>query len=282
MIANIADYLERYIDPATGLITRIAGGGTDYAGGIVDYPFNMRYGYDMATAAKTTVNLLAVDALRTVAEAASALGRPFGETAQATQRAETLTLAINTHLRRKDGIYIDGLKSSGAQSTHASEHANAYALSFGVVPEADRAGRRPLHRQARDADGPRAPCSSCCGRSTADRDADLVRILSSPKQPGYAQEMAKGGTFTWETWQPIDALGDSMSHARGAVVLVALQQELLGVRVHAGLGEHRCHTTDGRARPRLRDGADTSRPGPRSVAAQWAILHRASLGPRRT
>jgi alpha-L-rhamnosidase len=233
VIMNIATYLTSYIDPATGLITRLAGGGTDYAGGIVDYPANMRYGYDMATAAKTTVNLLAVDALRTAAAAASALGRPFGETLIQTARADALTTAINTHLRRKDGIYIDGLKSSGAQSKHASEHANAYALSFGVVPEADRAKVGRYIAKLGMQMGPGTVLELLRALGAVDRDADLVRILSSAKQPGYAQELAKGGTFTWETWQPIDVLGDSMSHARGAVVLVALQQELLGVRVHA-------------------------------------------------
>ena len=43
----------------------------------------MRYGYDMATAARTTVNVMAVDAFRRVAELGAALGRPAAEVAAA-------------------------------------------------------------------------------------------------------------------------------------------------------------------------------------------------------
>src|SRR5262249_19035738 len=119
VLVNLADYIQRYVDPSTGLVTKLAGGGTDYAYGIVDYPLNMRYGYDMATVARTTVNLLAVDAFRTVAAAAKELGRPSEEVAKQTQRADALTTAINQRLRRTDGVYIDGIKASGAKSTHA-------------------------------------------------------------------------------------------------------------------------------------------------------------------
>src|SRR5581483_3973430 len=41
VLVNITDYIARYIDPKTGLVTNLEGGGTDYKGGLVDYPFNM-------------------------------------------------------------------------------------------------------------------------------------------------------------------------------------------------------------------------------------------------
>jgi alpha-L-rhamnosidase len=232
VLVNVTDYIARYTDANTGLVTNLEGGGTDYKGGLVDYPFNMRFGYDMATAARTTVNMLAVDAFRRTADVAKALGH-LDEVQRQVQRADALTTAINAHLRRKDGTYIDGLHVNGQPSTHASQHANAYALEAGVVPpsgsEQASVGRyvasQGLHM------GPGTVLALLRALDVGRRDADLVRILADSKQPGYAQILAKGGSFVWETWLPIDALGDSMSHARGAVVLVGMQEILLGVRV---------------------------------------------------
>ena len=57
----------------------------------------------------------------------------------------------------------------------------------------------------------------------------MVRILTDPSVPGWAQILATGGTFTWETWTPSDLIGDSMSHGWGSSALVAMQETLLGL-----------------------------------------------------
>ena len=56
-----------------------------------------------------------------------------------------------------------------------------------------------------------------------------MRLLTDRVHDGWANVLARGGTFTWETWEPSDANGDSMSHGWGATVLVAVQEALLGV-----------------------------------------------------
>jgi alpha-L-rhamnosidase len=58
----------------------------------------------------------------------------------------------------------------------------------------------------------------------------LLARLTDPSTNGWANILARGGTFTWEVWQPSDANGDSMSHGWGSNVLVEIQQWLLGVR----------------------------------------------------
>jgi len=133
-LVNIADYVWSYRNESTGLITDLAGGSGEYAYGIIDWPLVGRYDYDMTTAAKTTVNILGVEVLRSVARLGSALARPAAETEQYAQRAEELSTAINARLRRPDGIYVDGLSAAGAQSPHASQHANTYAVAFAVAP----------------------------------------------------------------------------------------------------------------------------------------------------
>ncbi|MCU1465614.1 MAG: alpha-L-rhamnosidase domain protein, partial [Actinomycetia bacterium] len=81
VVRNISAYVARAIDPRTGLVTNLPGGTGDYLGGIVDWPPNMRYGYDVGTAARTTENVLAVDVFRRVAQIAAALARPNAEIA---------------------------------------------------------------------------------------------------------------------------------------------------------------------------------------------------------
>ncbi len=63
----------------------------------------------------------------------------------------------------------------------------------------------------------------------AGRDRDLLTRITDPNTPGWANVLARGGTFTWEVWNPSDTIGDSMSHGWGANVLVEIQRGLLGV-----------------------------------------------------
>jgi alpha-L-rhamnosidase len=225
VMSAVADYVRRYIDPATGLVTNLEGGSGPYLHGIIDWPETMRYGHDMDTAARTVINILAVSVLRDTARAATVLGR---DPAAFEADAAALTTAINARLRRADGVYLDGLKSDGAQSTHASQIANAYAVAYGVVPEESRdavldhvaglgmrMGPMTAHWLLTALDG---------------RPDQVVRRLTDTGSPGWADVLAKGGTFTWESWDA-DTTGQSMSHPWGAAALVDIQRTLLGVRV---------------------------------------------------
>ena len=228
VMAAISSYVARDIDPTTGLVTNLAGGDGDYLYGIVDWPMNMRYGYDMSTAVRTTVNLLAVDVFDRTATAADALGHDEDAGTQRARR-DALVAAINARLRRSDGIYVDGLHADGTQSDHASQHANAYAIAYGVAPAdsddtvADYVASRGM------AMGPQTAQLLLSALHTVGRDADLVTRIADATTDGWANVLARGGTFTWETWQPSDANGDSMSHAWGSTVLVNIQDALLGI-----------------------------------------------------
>ena len=137
--------------------------------------------------------------------------------------------AINARLTRPDGTYVDGLEADGTPSPSASEHANAEALAFGVVPAAHQAAVAayvaPMGMQM----GPMTAQALLDALHRGGQDPALVRLLTDASRPGWANILAQGATFTWETWAPSDADGDSMSHGWGSTVLVALQQDLAGV-----------------------------------------------------
>jgi alpha-L-rhamnosidase len=229
VMRNIAAYVTSAIDQRTGLVTNLPGGDGDYVHGIVDWPPAMRYGYDVGTVARTTVNLLAVDVYRRVADAAAALGHTNDKTADL-RLAHSVAASVNRRLRRGDGIYADGLEANGEMSAHASQHANAIALDIGIVPREREAAVAAYTASLGTAMGPMTVESLLRGLDAGGRDGDLVTALTDAARPGWANILARGGTFTWEAWDPSDAEGDSMSHGWGDTALVAIQELLLGVR----------------------------------------------------
>jgi alpha-L-rhamnosidase len=229
VMVNIANYVWSYRDKATGLITQLAGGGGPYQYGIVDWPAVGRYGYDMKTTARTTVNVLAVDVMRNTAAAAAALGRPAGESEAYAKRAGELTTAINARLRRPDGIYVDGLGEGNVQSSHASQHATSHAIAYGVAPAQDHAALAKYVAELGMQQGPMTVHWLLRALSDGDRVDDMVTRLTDAVGPGFGNVLANGGTFTWESWTPTG--NESESHGWGAMVMVDFLETLLGVRV---------------------------------------------------
>lgn len=229
---NITDYLARAIDPKTGLVTNIPGGGGDYAGGMVDWPPQMRYGYDMTTTARTTLNIIAVDDFRLVGAMAKALGKPATESTAETTRSTALTASIRTRLERPDGIFVDGLHGDGSPSPHASQQANAFAFAFGIVPAAHVQKVATIVVGLKSAMGVINYSLLLNALHDCGRDDALVTDLTDPNRPGYAQILKEGATFTWESWDARQ-VGDSESHGWGATVLAVLQDDVLGARVTA-------------------------------------------------
>jgi alpha-L-rhamnosidase len=226
----VADYVLRSVDPKTGLITNLPGGSGQYVGGIVDWP--NRYGYDTATAARTTVNILAVDLLRHTADAGDVLGKPAAQSQALRADADKIATAVNDQLRRPDGMYTDGLEADGSQSTHASQIANAYALAYGLVPDASAGAVADYIASLKLQMSPFTANWLLTALHTAGRDDQVLARLTDTTSLGWANILAQGGTFMWESWEAKQN-GDSMSHGWGSTALVDLQQDMLGVNVTA-------------------------------------------------
>ncbi|GGV24291.1 hydrolase [Actinomadura cremea] len=232
VMTAVAGYVRRYIDPGTGLVTNLEGGSGQYRYGIIDWPATMRYGHDMDTAARTVINVLGVDVLNATARAAETLGEKT-EAAELRADAAALTTAINERLRRDDGVYIDGLKGDGSPSTHASQIANAYALAHGVAPAASRAAVEEYVAGLGMRMGPMTAHRLL--EALAGRPGDVVERLTDTEGPGWGDILARGGTFTWESWDAREE-GQSLSHPWGATSLIEIQKTLLGVTVTSPAG----------------------------------------------
>jgi alpha-L-rhamnosidase len=232
VMRNIAGYVLRHVPDTgatAGLVTNLAGGGGPYQYGIIDWPSPGRYGYDMSAAARTTINVQGVDVLRGVALAARALGRPASEAEPFEQRAERLAAAINARLRRPDGIYIDGLLADGSPSTHASQHANSYAVAYGVAPRESYPRIAAYIAGLGMKQGPMTAHWLLQALSDADRPDAVLARLTDRTSDGWANILARGGTFTWEQWNPVQS--ESYSHGWGAQAAVDVLSTMLGFRV---------------------------------------------------
>jgi len=229
VVRNIADYVARAVSPTTGLVTNLPGGGSDYLYGIVDWPPQMRYGYDVSTSARTTENLLAYDVFRRVGEMARVLGRPPEEVAVQDARGRALGTAIDAHLRLADGVFVDGLHADGTPSAHSSQLANAYGVVyFRSSPQEERAIARHLVA-LKNAMGVSTFPNLLLALHDLGRDDAMVAAITDARRPGYARILAEGGTYIWESWDARQT-GDSESHAWGSPVLDVLQDDVLGVR----------------------------------------------------
>jgi alpha-L-rhamnosidase len=189
----------------------------------------MRYGYDMNTAARTTLNVMAVEDFRRAAVLAQALGKS-GDHTDESARASSLTTSIRGRLERPDGLFVDGLRADGTRSTHVSQQANAFALAFGIVPAKYMAAVTKKVVDLKSAMGVVNYRVLLDALHAGGRDDALVTDLTDPNRPGYAQILREGATYTWESWDA-RAVGDSESHGWGSTVLAVLQDDILGARV---------------------------------------------------
>ncbi|MDN5852734.1 MAG: alpha-L-rhamnosidase N-terminal domain-containing protein [Actinomycetia bacterium] len=246
-VAATADYVRRHIaatGPTEGLVTRLSGGSGPYKYGIVDWPEHGRFGYDMETAARTTVNALGVDVLRKTALIGAAIDRPEAEVQEYAQEADALADRMNQTLRRPDGIYIDGLLPDGTQSSHAGQHSTSYAVAFGIAPDDDLSELGDYLSSLGMKQGPMTAHVLLEALADADAGEGLLDVLTNENDYGWAGWIADGGTFTPEAWE-LSGSANSGSHGWGARGIVDVLDSVLGIEVTSpGASEVRISVPD--------------------------------------
>jgi alpha-L-rhamnosidase len=228
-IKKVADYVHTYVNPTTGLVHNLAGGGGAYKYGIIDWPQHMRYGYDMETESRTVVDALAYIDFDIISKVASVLGNT-ADKATYSAYATVMKQSMNTKLLNADGVYIDGLKADLTQSTHVSQQANMYAYATGIVPEAQKASVYNAVKERKMASGMVTLRYLPEAIGQAQDGQHLLDLYTNTTWDGWAKTVAKGGTMTWEAWDA-DTAGESLSHPWGAIGVLAMQQYMLGVTV---------------------------------------------------
>lgn len=227
-LKKVADYVYMYRNENTGLIDNLKGGKGPYEYGIVDWPEDMRYGYDMDNDSRTVIDAYAYADLDIISKIANVLGETADKEIYGT-RAANLKASINKYLVNKKGVYADGLKNPGKQSRHVSQHANVipYALNI-VQPENAKKVVKVIKKRKM---GVGMVCLRWLPESLgeAEEGKHLFDLYTNTKWDGWAKNISEGGTFTWESWNAIDN-NESLSHPWGASGILAMQNYFLGVK----------------------------------------------------
>ncbi len=235
-IKATANYISENIG-SSGLVEQLAGGDSNpnqYQYGIVDWPAAGRFGYDWSNCkngAFTTVNMLSKHAFDVVALAAEELGKT-ADASDMEGRSKNLKSAINEQLINSDGLYCDGLTSSGTQSAHVSQHANSYALAFDIADGETKKAAADYAASLGMKQGPMTADLLVKGLFNGRKDTAALKLLTEPNDYGWAKEISNGYTFTFESWEA-DSLAneDSQSHSWGATAASDILKNLAGVTV---------------------------------------------------
>ena len=213
VLERIADYVQRAVEPSTGLVTSLPA-------------TNNYYPYPVAT----RLNVLGANVFRRTAQVAAAIGRPGREVERQRHRQMALTSAVNHHLVRSDGTYVDGLLAGGVPTSTASQTSSACAAAYGIVPASRLAAVAAYVRGLGMQTPPQNAGEVLATLAAAGLYADMVQRLVDASSDGWANILARGATFTWEVWNPSDIVGDSMSHGWGSTMVPEIQRSLLGVQ----------------------------------------------------
>ncbi len=227
-IKKVAEYVSSYMNQTTGLIQNLKGGKNQYEYGIIDWPIDMRYGYDMKTSSRTVINAYAYQDFKIIANIANVLGYNDDKN-EYLNKSESLKKAINTHLLNENGVYIDGLYSDNNQSNHISQHANALPYSFGVASDRNT---KSIIEEIKNRNMSVGMVSlrwlpEALGK--AGEGEQLYHLYTNTKWDGWANTLSRGATVTWESWNALDN-NESLSHPWGAVGLLAIQNYFLGIK----------------------------------------------------
>ena len=227
-LKKVADYVATYIQPATGLVHQLAGGSGPYQYGIIDWPAPMRYGYDMATEARTVINAYAY-ADFTILEQVATLTGNLQDASDYRAKATGIKQAMNKYLINPDGVYIDGLLADGTPSKHISQHANMFPLALGIVPDRNRTVVINAVKQRKMHVGMVTLGFLPQALGEADEGRHLLNLYTNPEWDGWAKTISLGGTATWESWDAPQR-NESLCHPWGAIGLAGIQHYFLGVK----------------------------------------------------
>ncbi|MGD1085422.1 MAG: family 78 glycoside hydrolase catalytic domain, partial [Verrucomicrobiota bacterium] len=233
-MTNIAQYDNRCVNPANGLITRLLGGTSgSYTNGIIDWPPDMQFGYDLNTVrgpgnAATVINGWAWEDYDIVSRMAGELGNSADSNLYRAL-ATNLQAAINTNLINSSGVYVDGLEPNGTQSKHASQHANAFPLSLNLVPAARLGNVTTLVDSLGMSVSALGIIQLERALGEANQGPTLLNLFTNASQYGWARILSLNGSATWESWTA-NTDGNSESHGWGDVGLDGYVRYILGVK----------------------------------------------------
>lgn len=191
---------------------------------IVDWPNGERDEYDFRDV-NTVVNAFYFKTLLLMQDLAEAVGDANESLFYRQKAAEVKAIFNRVLFDKQQGLYIDG-----EGSTHASLHANMFALAFGLVPE------KSLRQVAEYVVGKGMACSVYGAQyllealyQSGQPEVALERMTSSDVRSWYNM-IRVGSTITLEAWDHLYKNNLDWNHAWGAAPGNIISRYVLGVQ----------------------------------------------------
>jgi len=191
---------------------------------IVDWPPSERDGYDFRPV-NTVVNAFHCHTLTLMTRIAQALGKD----ADAAAFSAADKLARDSFNR----VFFDeaaGCYRDGEDSSHHSLHASAFALAFGLVPDAHRATVVNFIKSRGMACSVYAVQYLLEALFLAGEMDYAIALMTSSDQRSWHNMLCQGATISWEAWDNVFKPNQDWNHAWGAAPANIIPRFVLGVR----------------------------------------------------
>ena len=206
------------------------------ASAIVDWPGGERDGYNDGQAdpkkkqqvgpiVNTVANAFYYRALRQMAVLARGVNREDDARELEQKAAQVRESFQRVFFDRVRGVYVDG-----EGSTHASLHANLFALAFDLTPP-EHVSKVADFIQSRG-----MACSVYAAQYllealfAAGRDEYAVKLMTARTERSWWHMVESGSTMSWEAWGPQFKKNLTWNHAWGAAPANIVARFVLGVR----------------------------------------------------
>lgn len=191
---------------------------------IVDWPPGETDGFEFRET-NAVVNAFYYQAMRLMSRIAAAVGKPE-ESREFAERADKVYASFNkTFLDPETGLYLDG-----EGSRHSSQHANMFALAFGLVP-GERKQRVVEFIKSRE-----MACSVYGAQYLLDAlyeageaDHALRLMTDEATDRSWPHMMEVGTTITLEAWDEKYKPNLDWNHAWGAAPANIIPRRLMGI-----------------------------------------------------
>jgi len=193
-------------------------------GDIVDWPGTERDGY-VFTPVNTVINAFHLRSLARMAELAAALDRDADAANYAAQYRTGLAAFQEKLFDSARGVYRDG---EGTE--HASQHANAFPLAFGLVPLEHRASVTAFAARRGMACSVYGAQYLLEGLFENDASAPALALITAFGDRSWRHMVESGTTITWEAWDQRYKPNQDWNHAWGAAPANLLPRFVLGAQ----------------------------------------------------
>jgi hypothetical protein len=173
----------------------------------------------------TVENAFHLRALADMADLARALHRD-ADAADYTAREQAGRIAFQKNFFDP----VRGLYRDGADTGHASLHANLFPLAFGLVPAEHRTHVAQWLGQRGMACSVYAAQYLLEGLFENDEAATALALITAPTDRSWKHMVESGTTITWEAWDQRYKSNQDWNHAWGAAPANLLPRYVLGAR----------------------------------------------------